>query len=194
MSVNFSKRMGAYIIDFMIFIMVTSLITGFLPRSSKLIEVSKQMTDLQDSYMEKETQVDEYISKYKELAYTYDKENIASSICNIVFILGYFAIIPVINNGQTLGKKIMKIKVVKNNGKLTIIDMLIRNTINTSLIQVLLPTILVYLVSNNIYFNIISIVSFIQILLVIITIFMILYRKDKKGVQDLITRTQVIEV
>src|SRR5574344_2195957 len=178
MSVNFSKRIGAYIIDFMIFIMVTSLITGFLPESSKLSDVSKQMTDLQDKYVKKEISSNEYINTYKGLAYTYDKENIASSICNIVFILGYFTIIPIINNGQTIGKKILKIKVVKNNGKLTIIDMLIRNIINTSLLQIVLSSILVYTVSGSIYFNLVSIIILMQILLVITTIFMILYRKD----------------
>lgn len=194
MSANFTKRAGAYIIDFMIFVMVTSLITGFLPQSAKLAEVSKQMTELQDKYVKKEVSVNEYIDTYKGLIYTYDRENISSNICNIVFILGYFAIIPVINNGQTIGKKIMKIKVVKNNGKLNVLDMLIRNIINTSLLQILISTILVYLINGSIYFNLISIIIFIQILLVITTIFMILYRKDKKGVQDLITRTQVIEV
>ena len=53
---------------------------------------------------------------------------------------------------------------------------------------------LVYIVNNDIYYNLSIFVSLLQILLVIITSFMIIYRKDEKGVQDLITGTQVIEV
>ena len=53
---------------------------------------------------------------------------------------------------------------------------------------------LVYNVNNDIYNNLSIFVSLLQILLVIITSFMIIYRKDEKGVQDLITGTQVIEV
>ena len=51
-----------------------------------------------------------------------------------------------------------------------------------------------YIVNNDIYYNLSIFVSLLQILLVIITSFMIIYRKDEKGVQDLITGTQVIEV
>ena len=120
--------------------------------------------------------------------------NLINQICNLVFILGYFIIIPVVNNGQTLGKKILKIKIEKIDGNLTIRDMVIRNFITTSLLQLMISSTLVYIVNNDIYYNLSIFVSLLQILLVIITSFMIIYRKDEKGVQDLITGTQVIEV
>ena len=136
----------------------------------------------------------QYFDGYKKLLPELDKSNMAINVCNLVFILGYFIIIPVVNNGQTLGKKILKIKIEKIDGNLTIRDMVIRNFITTSLLQLMISSTLVYIVNNDIYYNLSIFVSLLQILLVIITSFMIIYRKDEKGVQDLITGTQVIEV
>lgn len=134
MQVKFSKRLSAYLIDFMIFMLVTTLITTIIPKSSKLESLDKELIELQDKYINKEIKVEEYMAKYEEIIPTYDKENMIINICDLIFILGYFVIIPVINNGQTIGKKVMKIKVVKNNGNLTVKDMIVRNFITTSLL------------------------------------------------------------
>lgn len=190
----FSKRLSAYVIDMIIFIFVLNLISMVIPRNDKLISLNEELNNLQNSYVNKEIDDIEYSNKYKELKPIFDKENIIINICNLVFIIGYFVVIPTINNGQTVGKKLMKIKIVKNNGNLNIIDMLLRNVIVMNLIQVIITTCFIYLLTNNLYYDIISFMGFVRISLVIITIFMILYRKDGKGIQDLITNSSVVEV
>ena len=40
----------------------------------------------------------------------------------------------------------------------------------------------------------ISILSFIQLGLVITSVFMILYRKDKRGLQDILSETKIMEI
>ncbi|MEG0826195.1 MAG: RDD family protein [Bacilli bacterium] len=192
--VKFKKRLLAYVIDFLIFFSAMLLIETMLPKSEELNNLNNQLLEIEDSYINQKITAEEYINEYQQIIILYDKENIGLNICSLILILGIYIIIPFYNNGQTLGKKIIKIGIVKNNGNLTIRDMILRNFITTSLLQLMLSSMFVYILPSNIYFIIISIIGFIQILLVILTLFMILYRKDKKGIQDLITGTSVIEV
>lgn len=194
MKANYAKRFSAYIMDFLIFSFVVLMLEVILPVSSRKVELSEQLLNLEEKYLYEEITIQEYINEYKGIHLEYDKENISLNIINLVFILGYFIIIPVINGGQTIGKKIMRIKIQKKEGNLNIRDMVLRNFITTSLLQLMISSTLVYLVDNNIYFIVSIIVGLLQILLVIITAFMIIYRRDKSGIQDLITKTFVVEV
>ncbi len=194
MKVIFKKRLFAYLIDFVLLTTIVTIINCVLPTTTKQVEINKELDSLQQNLLDGEIDNKQYFDGYKKLLPELDKSNMAINVCNLVFILGYFIIIPVVNNGQTLGKKILKIKIEKIDGNLTIRDMVIRNFITTSLLQLMISSTLVYIVNNDIYYNLSIFVSLLQILLVIITSFMIIYRKDEKGVQDLITGTQVIEV
>lgn len=194
MKVSFKKRLFAYLIDFVLLTTIVTIINCVLPTTTKQVEINKELDSLQQNLLDGEIDNKQYFDGYKKLLPELDKSNMAINVCNLVFILGYFIIIPVVNNGQTLGKKILKIKIEKIDGNLTIRDMIIRNFITTSLLQLMISSTLVYIVNNDIYYNLSIFVSLLQILLVIITSFMIIYRKDEKGVQDLITGTQVIEV
>lgn len=194
MKVSFKKRLFAYLIDFVLLTTIVTIINCVLPTTTKQVEINKELDSLQQNLLDGKIDNKQYFDVYKKLLPELDKSNMAINVCNLVFILGYFIIIPVVNNGQTLGKKILKIKIEKIDGNLTIRDMVIRNFITTSLLQLMISSTLVYIVNNDIYYNLSIFVSLLQILLVIITSFMIIYRKDEKGVQDLITGTQVIEV
>lgn len=194
MKVIFKKRLFAYLIDFVLLTTIVTIINCVLPTTTKQVEINKELDSLQQDLLDGKIDNKQYFDGYKKLLPELDKSNMAINVCNLVFILGYFIIIPVVNNGQTLGKKILKIKIEKIDGNLTIRDMVIRNFITTSLLQLMISSTLVYIVNNDIYYNLSIFVSLLQILLVIITSFMIIYRKDEKGVQDLITGTQVIEV
>ena len=194
MKVSFKKRLFAYLIDFVLLTTIVTIINCVLPTTTKQVEINKELDSLQQNLLDGKIDNKQYFDGYKKLLPELDKSNMAINVCNLVFILGYFIIIPVVNNGQTLGKKILKTKIEKIDGNLTIRDMVIRNFITTSLLQLMISSTLVYIVNNDIYYNLSIFVSLLQILLVIITSFMIIYRKDEKGVQDLITGTQVIEV
>ena len=194
MKANFKKRLSAFIIDFIIFYLVSTMIIFVLPASSKQVELSERLIDIEEKFLDEEIVFEDYIDEYKEIMPEYEKENIALNIVNLVFILGYFVIIPVMNDGQTIGKKLIKIKVKKEDDNLNTRDMILRNFVTTSLLQLMVSSTLVYIVDSNTYFIISLIVSFLQILLVIITTFMIIYRKDKNGVHDLLTKTSVVEV
>ena len=53
---------------------------------------------------------------------------------------------------------------------------------------------IIYFVKYNIYFIISIFLTFIEFFIVIFTIFMVLYRQDKKGLHDILTKTKVIKI
>ena len=86
----------------------------------------------------------------------------------------------------------MKIKVMsEEDEKVTIVNYLIRNLIN-GLGHVILILLFLYLLPNKMYFAVQLILSFIQIILVMTSIYMILYRKDKRGLHDVFSGTKVV--
>ena len=58
----------------------------------------------------------------------------------------------------------------------------------------LLIMLLLYVTPKSIYFSGMVILGFIQFLLVIISAFMVLYRHDQRGLQDILTNTKIEEV
>ena len=138
MKVSFKKRLFAYLIDFVLLTTIVTIINCVLPTTTKQVEINKELDSLQQDLLDGEIDNKQYFDGYKKLLPELDKSNMAINVCNLVFILGYFIIIPVVNNGQTLGKKILKIKIEKIDGNLTIRDMVIRNFITTSLLQLMI--------------------------------------------------------
>ena len=67
-----------------------------------------------------------------------------------------------------------------------------RSIIDIGLLYSLITVFLVQIVDYKTYFFTLVIFGIIQFLLVIISIFMILYRRDKRGLQDIFSRSNVV--
>ena len=193
MKASFGKRLAAFIIDSIIVTMVFTLLTNFIPQSKNVENLNQEMSEISEKYLNDEITELEYYNQYGILAHSLDKEMFLSSLLNFVLLIGAFVIVPYYNKGQTVGKNLLKIKLVKAEGELSINDLIIRNVITNGFGYTLIGLTIMFLVSDGVYFTIISILSFIQFLLVIISVFMVLYRHDKKGLQDIICKTSVIE-
>lgn len=193
MKASFFKRTGAYFIDALIFSLIFSLFTVFIPENNNVNVLNGELTSLGEQILNNELTFSVYFNQYAGIIHSLDKEMFLSNLFNFVLIIGYFAILPFYYNGQTLGKKIFKIKVVKDDGTLTMNDLLVRNIIINGLLFSLIGFGLIFIVNDLTYLIITLILAIIEILLVIISIFMILYRHDKKGLHDLWCNTSVVE-
>ncbi|MBQ9182077.1 MAG: RDD family protein [Bacilli bacterium] len=194
MKASFKKRLGAYIIDSLILTILLSIISIILPTSSNIINLEKEWDTHIDSYLNHEISTKQVITNYANIAHDIDKEQVGLSIVNGFFILIYFVIYPFLNDGQTLGKKLLKIKIQKDDGQLSLNDLIIRNFIVNGLLTLLISLALIYILPSMPYFITISILNFVQFILVIISGFMVIYRSDKKGIQDILTHTTVVEI
>lgn len=192
MTSGIGRRAGAYIIDYFIISILILIVTIFIPVTVKETEYSKDIISKTTEFAKGEITLSEYYTDYQEIAYNLAKIDFPVSIANVVIILIYFVIIPYFQNGQTFGKKILKIKVIKEKGKLTINDLIVRTVINEKLLTLLVALGAVYLTQAGLYNTIVSSLNIVQGGLIIASIGMIIFRKDKLGLQDMITKTRVV--
>ena len=193
MSAKLGKRLSAYIIDIILVSLIFSILTAFIPESSNVTTLNNEIGKTSENFLNGAITTKEYFNQTIILSHSLDRELFLSNLFNFVLMIGYFVILPYYYNGQTIGKKILKIRIAKDDNKLSINDLLIRGIIVNQFAYTLISLSSVFLINDSIYFGLITILGFIQFLLVIISIFMIIYRKDKKALQDIISNTRVIE-
>lgn len=173
---------------------------------NKLIEYDEEYTkDLLEFYSDNKISKEEYNkivenlnSNYSKLEIDYSykllKYTVIPTIVNLMCILLYFVVIQFYLGGKTLGKKLMKIKVVSNNDKkLTILNFFVRSLIVNEVFINILNVIFILILSKNnylIYNQIIYVVTYILEMLIIATM---LFDKNNRGVHDYISNTKVIE-
>ena len=98
-------------------------------------------------------------------------------------------------NGQTLGKKIMKLRVVSNNEKkLNFWKYLIRIVILNNIWLSLINIGAVYVVSGVKFYYVTYVISMLSSLIYMLNLIMVMFRKDNRGLHDMVAGTKVIEV
>ena len=198
MKVSFGKRFASYIIDFIIVTVLLNLVSFVIPESKNLKNLNNEYNELTTEYVEKsehtEEDVEEYMNAVAPITYQIDRENFLFSIAGIVVYILYFVIFQYKNNGQTLGKKIMGIKVTKEDGEISINDFIFRSFIVNSVLFNMIILILLFTTKDATYISLVGILGIIQFVVVIVSAGMIIFRKDKKALQDVVTNTKVVEV
>lgn len=192
MNVNFLKRFLAYLIDIILVGTIMGIISAIFTTKNATV-LSNQFLELNEQVINTKLDFGIYYSRVADITLSLDRENFMINIVNCVIIILYFVVLPLYKNGQTLGKKIFKIKIVREDKEdLTANELIIRNIVVNGLLNTFLAFCLVFLLSGFEYFTITSILGFIQFVLVVVSACMIIFRKDKKGLHDIITKTKVV--
>lgn len=190
----FKKRFFAYIVDFIVLELIISFVTMFIPLSTSYTNLSNQLVDISNNFLLGDVSFTTYFNQFYSLSYSMDKEMFLISLVGIVISILYFVVYPLYNNGQSIGKKIMKIRIVDDNGDVNANAMIFRYLLMYGIGVSIINLCLICFVSDFYYMIFSLILSFLQFLVVIISIFMVLYRSDFKSLPDLIAGTKVIEV
>ena len=192
MNVNFFKRFLAYLIDIILVGTIMGIISAIFTTKNATV-LSNQFLELNEQVINTKLDFGIYYSRVADITLSLDRENFMINIINCVIIILYFVVLPLYKNGQTLGKKIFKIKIIREDKEdLTANELIIRNIVVNGLLNTFLAFCLVFLLSGFEYFTITSILGFIQFVLVVVSACMIIFRKDKKGLHDIITKTKVV--
>jgi len=190
MKASLKKRITAYLIDIIIMLIILGFISVLYKPDD--ITLNNNLNLLTMQYASGDITFTNYMTKSSEIYKQIDLNNLIINIINAVYIIGYFVILPYFNNGQTIGKKMMSINVrAISNGKLTIQKLFVRNLIINGLFYLLAVIICSWAVPAQYYFITVTALGIIQIGLILASMFMVVYRKDKKGLHDLIARTWV---
>ena len=187
-----SKRFLAYIIDILLIGIIIVFSGKVLVDNDKITYLNNQLNEINEKILINDADFGDGISEYSILIRQIDMENVMVNIVTIILILIYFVFIPKYNNGQTLGLRLLKMKITTRDGSgLTINKLMLRNFILNGLAYLSICLTFLYLFSGITYFVLISILSFFQLGLVITSVFMILYRRDKRGLQDILSETKI---
>ena len=150
MKATFLQRFLAYIIDVMLLSIILSIISSTSINSSNYNKLLEEQENLISKYSKQEITIEEYQSQAKKLDYEIAKSSYPSTIIGLVMSIAYFIIFQFFNGGQTIGKKLMKIRIRKqDNGILKIQDIIIRTLIINSIITTIVTLIAVLMVNSE---------------------------------------------
>ena len=195
------KRIGAYIIDMFIILTIVTLFSKIEilnPSKEEYNEIMTEYKEVYNDYMagitEGNTNMEENITKLNDLSYKVSKYSVPTTIINIFVSIVYFVLFAYLNKGQTIGKKILGIKVVDNKtGKNpSFIKVLLRGIILYGYVTSITSTLILALASKSTYLSSYTYLSFVETTLLLLSFAFILFREDTRGLHDLIAGTKVV--
>lgn len=197
-----SKRFSAYLLDIILIYVLISLIISIRfinPHYEKYVTAYEKYNKVINKYYDGKIDATEMVNLNKDNLYYVTKYSVSSNIVVIVVLIGYFVLFQKYNNGQTLGKKIMRIKVTSIDKEIVSIGRYFLRILPMyyifigNIIAVLLNTIAVYLLKSNEYLYVNSIITYLFLSIGIITLVMTNINKDKQGLHDKIAKTIVVD-
>ena len=190
MKASFFKRVSAYVIDYIIIMIALLGITASMNIGS---DITDDINDLTNEYRNGEITIEEYTEKVLPLNYELTKRKLPANIATVVVFIGYYVIFAYFNKGQTLGKKICKIKVVNIDGdKPNIWNMLIRSLFIYGIVSCAYSIICTSFLPIKVFTYSYKWVVNIETMVLFVCFLMAMYRKDGKGLHDLVSKTNVI--
>lgn len=183
------KRILAYIVDFILIYLIFIILYKLVPRVSIGL-LNHNLNQINDYLLNNNIGLKTYLNNFAMMTYEIDKANVIQLGINTLLFIIYFIIIPLVTKGYTLGLYLFNLKI---DGEISFKNLLIRSIIINGIFYMVLNIINVSLFNYKLYFILTTILGFIQFLLVIISLFMIIYRKDKRGLQDILSNTKIVQ-
>lgn len=189
------KRVIAYFIDMLLITFISVILVNYVVKNENYMESSNKLMDLINQTVSGNISQEEYNSQYNNLSYEMNKESVDVTIIMCAVSVVYYVIIAYCADGQTLGKKIMRIKIVSNNGKnLHINNYLIRSLlINNILLDIISSALIIFLSKAN-YITYYSKVSSVFSLFLMTTLVLMFFSNNGRGLHDIIANTKIVNV
>ena len=190
------RRIMAFIIDSIIVSIIASSIS-----SIKYINPDiDKYNETYDSYVEfinnslKTSDASNIMDseEYQEIAYNLSYYGKYSSLISLVVSILYYIGFQYITKGYTGGKKLLRIKVEAEKGKLKIQNIIVRSLIINGIITSTLSLLIIFLLNKDLFFKMQSFVELLSMGLIFVSFAMMLTREDGKGLHDLIAKTKVV--
>lgn len=192
---SFVQRLGAYLIDMFLIFLISSIVTMPFTSSNNYEKLSEETNKVVEEYTNGKIDMNTYMNRVSSISYDMARETGLSSIIMIAVYVLYFIVYQYYNKGQTIGKKIMKIRIEGvDSDQLSINVMLVRAFIINSILVNLIVLTMSILGSRDVYTVSVSIFQLIQYAVLFVTALMVLSRKDKRGLHDIICHTKVVNV
>ena len=192
------KRLGAYVFDILIVSMLVSLLSYLPilnPNRAQYSEKYNELVNVYEQYSQDKISESEYTEAGIPITYELYRLNVYYVVIDIVIVLLYFGVLPYFLKGQTLGKRLFQLRIVGVKDKpLSIVNYLLRCVVlNNVLISIALQCI-VYFMSVDTFYSVYQNVNLVGYIILYISLFMIIVRKDGRGLHDMVANTKVVYI
>ena len=189
------NRIKAYLIDLVVILIIYIISTNVIPRSDLLKKYKSDERELHENYVEKKISMSEYTKQYEVLYYNISRESKVNDIVYVVSLLIYFVVVPFFLNGQTLGLFLNRLRIERFTiGKLHMWQLLVRNVVIVGLGYSIFRVALVYFLDAKIYYKVLLGISAVQILLLLLSWIMVIRKKEKRGLHEILSNTEVVSL
>ena len=191
---SFRKRLCAYLIDIFVVSLLASLIVVPFIDAESVEKLNKNMTDVTEAYLNNEINEMTYLSESESINYQLAKLTGTLTFVTIIIKMLYFIVFQLYNKGQTLGKSMFGICVKSNDEVLTTNQMILRTFIVDSIFYSIIGFALMVFASSSAYFYGNLLFESVQSIIMVICACMVAFRKDKRGLHDIVSCTSVVEI
>lgn len=191
---SFLKRVAAYLIDIIFVMLLSTAVSMVFVDSTEYQKQTEKLMDLTKKYTANEISKEDYTKEFDDLNYQVTKAGVNTSIVTCSTGIVYYVILCYFCNGITLGKYLMKLRIVSaNDKKLNIGHFLIRALLVNLILSNLVSIIFISTMSKDTFISIYPKVSNVLTIFLLATMMFVTYRNDGRGLHDLIANTKVID-
>ncbi len=186
------KRIFAYIFDILLVSFISSFIFSIFAKPEDLDNYEELYNESMEVMLNTGSgEVNE--EELMDLTYRMQTATKTSQIINVGLLIVYFGVSAYLMKGQTLGKKIFKLKVVSANDKeLNPALFMLRAVLVTNFIPNLIALLALILCSKNMWYQINNVTSYLSSIILFIMVGFMIFREDERGLHDIICQTKVI--
>lgn len=204
------RRMIAYIFDIMAISLISSALSmsSLNPNIDKIESLTSGYTerveslnnDISELDSEKDSEKIDKLSKefyeyYEGYLYKQTRLSIFEGIVTVSSIILYYVVFALFFGGETVGKRLMKIKVVNRDGKsVGFVNLLLRTIILYRMIITILNITFSYVFGLKNFLTSYNILYYVSMGIEMAIILMTLIRKDGRGLHDVVAGTKVIDI
>lgn len=190
----FVQRFIAFLLDIFILSSIASLISYPFLDAKSIDKLNKNSSEVIEKYTTGEIDMDTYVDEVKGISYQLSQKQGVVSLVTLFLAVLYFIVYQYYNNGQTIGKKLMKIKVVSSTDtEITMNSFIFRSLIVNSILVDMISFAIVIFGNETAYFYGVAICGIIKYTLLLICGFMVMWSKSGLGLHDRIAHTTVVK-
>ena len=190
----FSVLFVAYMIDLILVSFITSLVTAIIPTNSSIDKLYDQQIKIVKNYTARKITMQEYVNQLVDINYDIAKQTGIITLVSIAISLLYYVLYVYKNDGQSIGKKMMKIRIQKKDKdkELTMNDLLFRTMILQGTLVSIIGFCTILFLDKDTYLATNSLLNLIQYSILIISFFLIAFTKERQGLHDMVAKTEVV--